>query len=635
MIRSVPPLLIALTASVLWAGLASAATYYIDFANGDDSAAGRSPESAWKHAPGDSNATGGPAAAKLEPGDTLLFKGGVAYRGSIRISVSGAAGKPITLDGNTAGTFGQGRAILDGGTVIENWQRVQSPEDAGGNARWQEIFFADIDMDLSSNFQHGEFVVHRQVPPDRQAPWQRLILFDGESGLLPIAQFPKPSDVFYPDIPRDFQISPHRLEIDKDKGITRLKDEEKLAGRDSGWYDGMFIGVHGGNNHVYFAVIKSYDPEARQLTLPEFKPSTYDQTRYVFYNSVRLIEQPGEWSVTPLENGRSRVYLLPGRVEEGRPVNVGYPTLDGAVTMESGASHLAVRGFLIQRYAGGSGGVSVSRSSGRSRDIAIADCEIRYLAGHAGIGLNFCDEITVENNYIHHNPAWTSGIFLSRVNHYTVNNNHLDKNSGSGIRHYECKDGVVRDNAILDHFGMHSSAINVYEGCANLVLERNYLQNTATINRNAENIVFRNNVIDGLGRSSTALGMWSSGSVGGRDFKDVHFLNNTFVNLNHDVAWSTGILGQRKKGVSSPQGLVIRGNILDRITQDLPGEIENNIYTRPVEERFMGGSNQVVTDLSALFMDPSKGDFRRRPGGPAMDAGADIPPPAVRAKPAN
>ncbi len=622
--------ILALAVLVIGSAHASAATYYVDFADGDNTADGLSPESAWKHAPGDRNATDGPSDVALQPGDTILFRGGVAYHGSIVLEVSGEPGNPITFQGNTEGAFGEGRAILDGGRVIEGWQRADSAEEAQGNPRWRDIFYADVDLDIESNMTHGRFVVHRKAPRDRQAPWQRVILIDGDQGLLPIAQSPKPSDPFYPDLPRDFYRSEHQLDVREDEGISILTDEENFVAEEPDHYSGMLIGVHGGNNHVYFAAVKGYDPEAHQLILPHFSPSTYDQTRYAFYNSVRLIENPGEWAIKPIGDGRSRIYLLPERLEDGKPANIGFPVFNTGVSVESGASHLQIEGFLIQRYSGGSGGVSVSQNDPRSRDIAIADSEIRYISGFAGIGLHHCDEILVENTYIHHCPGWTTAVFLNRVNDYTVRNTFLDKNSGSGIRHYECTEGVIQDNVILNHFGMHASAINVYEGCANVVLEGNYIQNTATINRNAENIIFRNNVIDGLGRSTVALGMWTSGRTGGRDLIDVQFLNNTFVNMNPDVEWSAGIIGQQRNSPSSPKGLVIRGNILDRIGEDLPGVIEQNIYTRAVEERFMCESCHVITDLEMLFVDPANGDFRRRPDGPAMDVGADVPPPPAK-----
>jgi hypothetical protein len=177
---------------------------------------------------------------------------------------------------------------------------------------------------------------------------------------------------------------------------------------------------------------------------------------------------------------------------------------------------------------------------------------------------------------------------------------------------------------------MHSSALNFYEGSSDILLEGNYIHNTLTINRNAERITFRNNVIDGLGRSAVAVGLWVSGSVGGREIKNIHFINNTFVNMNPNVTWATGILGQRAGSPGAPQGLIIRNNILHGLAEDISGKIENNIYTREVEKRFTSPGNQVINNLGVLFQDPARGDFRRKPGSPAMDVGATIaPPPAV------
>jgi hypothetical protein len=89
-------------------------TYFVDFAAGSDAADGRSQSTAWKHAPGDANATGGPSSVKLAPGDVVLFKGGVAYQGSIQIAASGTAAASLVYDGNGRGTWGTGHALIDG-----------------------------------------------------------------------------------------------------------------------------------------------------------------------------------------------------------------------------------------------------------------------------------------------------------------------------------------------------------------------------------------------------------------------------------------------------------------------------------------------------------------------------------------
>ncbi len=761
--RRVATALSLLTAFV--AGSLMAATYYVDFEGGSDEADGTSPATAWKRVPGDRKAEGNVKEAKLNPGDVVILKGGVQYRGEIVWSFAGEEGAPIVLDGNTAGGFGEGRAILDGSEAITGWQKCTSQEQAGGNPRWQEIMYTDLDVDLSSNFEasRNRFIGHRDAGAQRQAPWQRLFLIDGEKRLLPVAMQPKPSDDFYPDRPGDFFRSPHRmadnyphkvyyeegsrgnqtlpvlaivyggnapviqpfdggavsidlaepveiaemgfrlfrpkqspvpeqiifsidakvvLTVDVDREETQpqrfalpekmaarkltyrlkhsnpgdttwtkmqqfyaytaegenvldveistiVKDEERLVDIKPDDYKGLFLGVHGGNSHTYFGRIREVDPAAGVLELPHFTASTYNHTSYALYNSPRFIDVPGEWCLEELEGGRTRVFLLPDRLENGQPVDIGYPVLATAMQFSGTASHLAVRGLLIQRYSGGAGAISTSSSRGnRPNNISISDCEVRFISGHAGVSLNTSDHITVKNCHIHHCPGWTVGIYVNRVNDYEITDNRLVKNAGSGIRHYEAKRGVLRGNVVLDHLGMHSSGVNFYEGCADILFENNFVHNTMTINRNAENIILRNNVVDGMQESAVALGIWTSGRVGGRQVRNVQFINNTFVNTNKERhSWATGILAQRRNSPGRPEGLVIRDNIIDGLAEDISGDISGNIFVRKGSERFMSDTCQLVEDQSTLFMDPARGDYRRRPDGPLPKAGANLPPP--------
>jgi hypothetical protein len=55
-----------------------AATYYVDYSAGADSASGSATGTAWKHCPGDPNATGN-ANVALQSGDVVAFNGGVNY----------------------------------------------------------------------------------------------------------------------------------------------------------------------------------------------------------------------------------------------------------------------------------------------------------------------------------------------------------------------------------------------------------------------------------------------------------------------------------------------------------------------------------------------------------------------------
>ena len=601
----------------------SARTFYVDFDGGDNTADGQAPDRAWKHAPFDPNAEGHPAEIRLQPGDTVLFKGGVRYHGELVVAVSGEKDNPITLDGNTAGTFGEGPAMLDGGRLVEGWEAVASPEQVRGNPLWDRMFTAVISIDIAPNLTHDEIVLHRKAPTHRMPPWQRVILIDGDEGVLPIAQTPKPEMDFYPDLPRDFHVSSHRLETREDPGRTLLTDPENLTATAADAYNHMIVGVHGGNNHVYFANVRGYDPENHQLQFPSFQPSTYEVTRWALYNAPELIENPGEWSIQVEEAGQARIFLLP-RTVGGGPENIAFAQYRTGIDIRDGHGHIHLRGLVIQRFAGGGGGIRVSRSRERSAHITIEDCTVRWVSGAAAIGLNHCDDIVVRNSAAHHCPGWTTSIFASRVNRFTFENNRFVMNSGSGIRHYECKRGEVRNNAILEHQGMHASGINIYEGCEDLLVEGNTLHNAIAINRNAERIVIRNNLVDGQRRLAYGAAMWPSGRVGGRNLTDILIENNTFVNLNPDIGWASGVLYNWRGEAPRPTGLVVRNNILDRLQgRPLPGLVENNLFLRPSQPESLGEGNHGVFDPELVFVDPLSGDFRRHPEGPHPQVGAN------------
>jgi len=324
----------------------------------------------------------------------------------------------------------------------------------------------------------------------------------------------------------------------------------------------------------------------------------------------------------PLEDGRTRVFLLP---EAERPENIGYPVLQTALSLSGEVTHVEVRGFLIQRYAGGKGGVALNgRGDARPSHIKISDCEVRFISGQSGISLNHSDEVLVENCYIHHCSGWTVGIYVNRVTNYQLIGNRLDTNSGSGIRHYEAKNGVLKGNTVLNHYGMHSSGLNFYEGCSDILFERNYVQNIIAINRSAENLMLRNNVVDSENRNAFSIAMWMSGRTGGTFIRNVIIENNTLINNSPRRNYATSVFVQGK--ASRPEGLVIRNNILDRLRPPVPGRIEDNIFMRETDEKVRGTGSEFVSEAAELFRDPGNGDYRRKPEGPMMRAGADVPP---------
>ena len=92
-----------------------ASARYIDFEAGDDTKDGKTTQTAWKHHPGDVNATG--EAKSCKGIQTYVFKGGVVYRGALQVTESGVPGNPIRLTRDPS--WGKGEAIFNGSMQIK------------------------------------------------------------------------------------------------------------------------------------------------------------------------------------------------------------------------------------------------------------------------------------------------------------------------------------------------------------------------------------------------------------------------------------------------------------------------------------------------------------------------------------
>lgn len=158
---------------------AFAATYYVDYAEGSDSASGNNEDSAWQHCPGDAAAVKKPASCALKPGDVVKFKGGVVYRGQINITASGAEGSPIVYDGNFSNNWGAGKATIDGAVPLENLRKCASSEEAFGNPNFDKIYWTT-------------------VPAGAQ--WNTLNVRQGDQSLA-VAQDPNPADPIFQENP--------------------------------------------------------------------------------------------------------------------------------------------------------------------------------------------------------------------------------------------------------------------------------------------------------------------------------------------------------------------------------------------------------------------------------------------------
>ncbi|MEK7412989.1 MAG: right-handed parallel beta-helix repeat-containing protein [Planctomycetota bacterium] len=707
-----------------------AASYQIDFDAGDDSKDGLTAATAFKHCPGDTAATGLAAATKLQPGDTVIFKGGVIYRGEILVGVSGEAGKPIVFDGNTAGTWGSGKAIIDGSTPLSGWKRCASAEEAKGNPRWADIFYVDVPrpknykaLNLSDSTtalpiaQHPNpkdffwqehkdlyltapsllkpvsdlsIATEKGTKEDRKQPISNLLtgntavvspgsgftytlgkaaeisavgfsypgnysaiknitvfgdgkellnaaLVKDDKGKLQRFELPAPVTVtkltfkiisFHDGEKNDWTKVKQVAAFDS-QGINLLKgadtmtftDPEHLNQPQADWYDGMTFAFHAGNNGIFYLPIKSYDPATSTLTLPVFGDTQYKKTTFCLFNSVRLIDQPGEYSVENLADPKlSRIFLLPPALKDDQPNDIGGAVSKGAFTL-SGASHIAIQGFVMRRqndhaiYANqGNGAVPTG--------LTIRDCEMMLVMGTVISGSHL-DSVVIDRCHIHDNPGHTKGVVLHTCTKSSIRNCRLVKNTSTALDFYTCSDSEMVGNTVLDNLGSHANGLTLYVGCKNILIERNKVAggNCALTFQQGENFIFRNNYLDGSG-NGIVVGIWPS-----QPLKNVQFINNTIVRANPAVDWTVGMFSNSRK----IEGLVVKNNIIDGLGSDhdvfRSGTFSNNLYTRLGSDQTKGliGTDELVEkDLKKVFVDAEHGDFRLCAGGAAIGAGTDV-----------
>jgi hypothetical protein len=287
--------LLMLTAGPLWA----ATTYYVDFDNGLDTQTGTAPATAWKHAPGDPAARNNPATVVLAGGDVVQFRGGVIYRGSIRVKQSGTAGSPITYKGDG---WGMGQAVLDGAdTMATAWTRCAAAGDCHGNPHWQNIWYTILPESVLTIFtpvyENGEFL------------W--------------VSQDPNPADFFNFDRTESFRTIPLATpSIHATR--TSLTDPTYFTQADSAYWPGAYVAVWHYPNVVTYREIERYDPATATVYFDSLtnEPYTDRDAYYSVLNHASIIDTAGEFYY---DFGTQRLYAAVRGRPEQRGVHSGPP----------------------------------------------------------------------------------------------------------------------------------------------------------------------------------------------------------------------------------------------------------------------------------------------------------------------
>lgn len=582
---------VAMVAVAIIGGSAVAATYYVDFDAGSDDRPGASPEAAFKHSPGDAEATGKAAAAKLAPGDTVLFKGGVHYRGIVTVAASGTADKPITYLGDAGGKFGAGKAVIEGGEPVAEWRKAASAAEVEGNPNWKNLYLAAIDARYT---------------------FFTFSLYQGDT-VLACAQDPNPADPFYHDV-----LDTWLPKVAGKVAITpsTITDAAYLTQQDKTYFDGAYAAIWVRPSVIDYQKVTGYDPASHTLTFQETKSKLYENYRakYSLINSLKFLDRPGEYYLDEKAagGGKVRLVLWPPVAGARGPEGVTISARPHGFDLRS-ASHVIIDGFRIQQQGGNRAAGIVKSGGGETVGLVIRNNEIArvrtYPNRSAAILLGGLKQGTIEWNYIHEN-AYCAGLMVSHFDDSVARYNLLRKNGSTAVDFYNCHGSKLLRNIVRDHLGMHANGLTLYVGCTDILVEGNEVYNGNGLTTNeGENIVVRNNIFDPGTSGSNAMGLWKS------------------LPLNKLTVVNNVCLGEIYIG-NAGTGWIFRNNVIGGFGGAIQADaqLSYNLYTARGEAqngRALGQGEKFVADLKQLFANPAAQDYRPLPGGPLVDTGTD------------
>ena len=590
--KTIKPLRSICIALAFIAGLAGqlpGVTYYVDFEAGSNSASGLSPQTPWKHSPGDKNGTGGPAGRVLAAGDTILFKGGTRYEGFIEVKQSGDSNNPIVFNGSPE-NWGDGKAIIDGSVrFVNRWTRCTSATEAGGNSNWAQIWYAD-----------------KAFP--EQTFWNTLII---SNTFLPFAQdFTPERPIFWDSVHYGWSI----LQTSGNVTTTTMRDVGRFTQADPQYYNGAWIAAWVQGNAVMQAPITGFNPELDTINYSLGSASFYETVKYSILNNIRDINYAGEYAVL-----NSKIYMWPSENVDPNNLDIRVAKL-GVGFWIQGQQNVTINGFNIQgSYSApgagyGAHAVVLSGSGGPFGGITISNCEIalhRSMDQGPLIYALGTRDLVVKNNRLRASLR-SRGMIVSG-DKITVSSNTLEEIGGTGIYCAGVSNSLIEANRITDIRGIHGNGISLYQGSRDSIVSKNRIDKCGSpiTYERSSNLSFLNNLVD-----STYGSIDEWGGMTGY----VHWFNNTFTGY-----WPGGGVHIRFWDQASGATYKISNNIFhDPPPTDYPGFTYNLHCTAPPTGWRGSIGVKYHTKLEEIFVNPSAQDWRLRANSPAIGAGENL-----------
>jgi parallel beta-helix repeat protein len=303
-----------------------------------------------------------------------------------------------------------------------------------------------------------------------------------------------------------------------------------------------------------------------------------------------------------MENGRYRIYVWPSAGGEARPSAMTISRHPFGFNLQ-GHSCITIEGFTIQKFISRAGhrGAGITSDEGEPRSLVIRNnvitgCSKDPGSGwkHAGINLADAQRSLVEGNQVCENRC--GGIFILGGLSNVVKKNVIRRNSVQGLWLMGVKDSQVIGNEVLDNLGAHSNGISVYAGAANILVfgNRVFNSNIAFTTERSSNVTVACNVF--YTPRFYAVADWGGS-------KALRLFHNVLLRDDHSAGAVLSI-GPGTSAVHTNNIFVGKGAGLSR-------DDHHNLLAGQEE-------------ISKIFLDPARRDYRLKRGSPAIDAGTEV-----------
>jgi len=368
---------------------------------------------------------------------------------------------------------------------------------------------------------------------------------------------------------------------------------------------------------VYLRQITGYDPATATVTLDPV-PGVYTNrdSLYAVANHIRLLDVPGESVISTKTDaeGRRKIYYWPQEPGDISRKKITFSIRESGIDL-NGKSHVILQGFIIQKQ-GGEKASALGNSSGvKASDVTVRDNEIRWNRSRErsnAVSLPNLEQARIEGNRVYENVR-ARGLAFNDNSGLIVSNNTLHKNGGTGIAFFGCRNSQMINNTVTAHNGVHANALTVYAGSTDVLVSGNKVfdSNIALTTQASTNITIACNIL--TGREGYIFADWDK-------CDRLNIYNNVILSDTGNCAVTVG---------TGTKNIIFKNNIcnghaLNRIKNGVP-DMGNNIYTDVsfVQKSLEPGSRK-ISNLSSIFADPEKRDYRLKKDSPAIDAGTAV-----------